>query len=757
MLLNRYLYYLTSSLLLLTQLGYSQGKLDDYKRAISLDTLFRNKTYNDPYAIKWLPDYKIFWYINTVKGGHEYMIVDAETNTQKLAFDHEKVAEKLTKLLGKPFDAKNLDLKNFQIDGKQSAISYTIDSASIRTNLNSDNYETDIAEIKVEKKRDRRYWGAGRNETDLEFVNSPDDNWKAYIEEHNVYVDNLKTGEKSQLSYDGTAGCFYSSYMQWSPDSKKLMAYKYTPSEDSKIYFVESSPTHQLQPVLHTRDYLKPGDMVAQKSPQLFLVDEMKHVEIDDAGIQDQFSLGSIRWREDSKAFTFEYNQRGHQNYKVIEVDEKGASRTLIHEHSDTFIDYSGKKFRHDVENTNEIIWASERDGWNHLYLFDSKTGAVKNQITIGEWVVRDVVHVDDEAREIIFTASGMNKGQDPYFIHYYKIGFDGKNLVKLTKEDGNHQAWFSEDYSMFVDKYSKIDEPSTTVLRNSKNGKIEMELQKANISDLLKTGWKAPEVFTSKARDNETDIWGIIVRPTNFDPNKTYPVIEYIYAGPHSSFVPKDFRPYLWSMHSIAELGFIVVQLDGMGTSNRSKAFHDVCYQNLKDAGFPDRKLWIKAAAKKYPYMDAENVGIFGTSAGGQSSTGALVFNSDFYDVAVSSCGCHDNRMDKIWWNEQWMGKIGPHYAASSNVVNAHQMQGNLMLILGEVDDNVDPASTMQLADALIKSNKEFELVVIPGYNHTSGGEYGERKRKDFFVKHLLHVDPPTWDLIYEDKKLEK
>ena len=757
MLLNRYLYYLTSSLLLLTQLGYSQGKLADYKRAISLDTLFRNKTYNDPYSIKWLPDHKIFWYINTVKGGHEYMIVDAETNTQKLAFDHEKVAEKLTELLGKPFDAKNLDLKDFQIDGKQSAISYTIDSASIYTKLIPETYETDIAEIKVERKRDRNYWGSGRDETDLEFVNSPDDNWKAYIEEYNVYVENLKTGEKSQLSYDGTAGRFYSSYMQWSPDSKKLMAYKYTPSEDSKIYFVESSPAHQLQPVLHTRDYLKPGDMVAQKSPQLFLIDEMKHVEIDDAGIQDQFSLGSIRWREDSKAFTFEYNQRGHQNYKVIEVDEKGISRTLIHEHSDTFIDYSGKKFRHDVENTNEIIWASERDGWNHLYLFDSKTGAVKNQITIGEWVVRDVVYVDDEAREIIFTASGMNKNQDPYFIHYYKIDFDGKHLVKLTKEDGNHHAWFSEDYSMFVDKYSKINEPPVTVLRNSKNGKIEMELQKADISDLLKTGWKAPEVFTSKARDNETDIWGIIVRPTNFDPNKTYPVIEYIYAGPHSSFVPKDFRPYLWSMHSIAELGFIVVQLDGMGTSNRSKAFHDVCYQNLKDAGFPDRKLWIKAAAKKYPYMDAENVGIFGTSAGGQSSTGALVFNSDFYDVAVSSCGCHDNRMDKIWWNEQWMGKIGPHYAASSNVVNAHQIQGNLMLILGEVDDNVDPASTMQLADALIKANKEFELVVIPGYNHTSGGEYGERKRKDFFVKHLLHVDPPTWDLIYEDKKLEK
>lgn len=210
--------------------------------------------------------------------------------------------------------------------------------------------------------------------------------------------------------------------------------------------------------------------------------------------------------------------------------------------------------------------------------------------------------------------------------------------------------------------------------------------------------------------------------------------MIEYIYAGPHSSFVPKSFHSNFWAMSSLAELGFIVVQIDGMGTSNRSKAFHDVCWQNLKDAGFPDRKIWIKEAAKKYPYMDAERVGIRGTSAGGQSAGGALVFNSDFYDVAVASCGCHDNRMDKIWWNEQWMGyPVGPQYAASSNVEHADQLQGNLMLIVGEVDDNVDPASTMQFADALIKAGKDFELVVLPGENHTSGGEFGERKRRDF------------------------
>ncbi|MCA1757764.1 MAG: S9 family peptidase, partial [Bacteroidales bacterium] len=232
-----------------------------------------------------------------------------------------------------------------------------------------------------------------------------------------------------------------------------------------------------------------------------------------------------------------------------------------------------------------------------------------------------------------------------------------------------------------------------------------------------------------------------------NFDPSRKYPVIEYIYAGPHSSFVPKSFFSYNGSLQPLAELGFILVQIDGMGTSNRSKAFHDVAWKNLKDAGFPDRILWMKDAASKYSYMDIENVGIFGTSAGGQNSAGAVIFHPEFYDVAVSSCGCHDNRMDKIWWNEQFMGwPVGPEYAESSNVENAHLMKGRMMLINGEMDFNVDPASTVQLVDALIKANKEFEYILVPGMGHSSGGQFGEHKRRDYFVKHLLGIDPPGW-----------
>jgi dipeptidyl aminopeptidase/acylaminoacyl peptidase len=276
------------------------------------------------------------------------------------------------------------------------------------------------------------------------------------------------------------------------------------------------------------------------------------------------------------------------------------------------------------------------------------------------------------------------------------------------------------------------------------------MVIEKADITKLLETGIKLPEPFVAKGRDGVTDIWGVIVRPVNFDPAKKYPVIENIYAGPHGSFVPKNFKPVASGMHQLAELGFIVVQIDGMGTSNRSKAFHDVCWKNLKDAGFPDRILWIEAAAKKYPYMDINRVGIYGTSAGGQNAAGAVLFHPEFYKIAVASCGCHDNRMDKMWWNEQWMGwPVGEEYAQSSNVENAWRLKGKLLLMNGEMDNNVDPTSTMQMVNALIKANREFEYVFLPGVKHSNGGVYGERKRRDFFVKYLLDVNPPDWNMV--------
>jgi dipeptidyl aminopeptidase/acylaminoacyl peptidase len=353
---------------------------------------------------------------------------------------------------------------------------------------------------------------------------------------------------------------------------------------------------------------------------------------------------------------------------------------------------------------------------------------------------------VDEKARQVYFSASGMNPGEDPYFIHYYRIGLDGKGLVSLTPAKGNHSVRFSPDYKFLVDTYSTVDTPPVHEFRRSSDGKLLSTLERGDISELLKTKWQAPQPFVAKGRDGQTDIWGVVYLPSQFDPAKRYPIIEDIYAGPQDSFVPKSFAPFRWDQ-SLAELGFVVVQIDGMGTRNRSKAFHDVAYKNLGDAGFPDRILWMKALAAKMPQIDLDRVGVFGTSAGGQNSTGALLFHPEFYKVAVSSCGCHDNRLDKIWWNEQWMGyPVGPEYAASSNIENAAKLQGKLLLMVGELDDNVPPESTFRLCDALIKANKDFEMIVLPGLRHTSGGTFGERKRRDFFVRNLLGVEPPPW-----------
>jgi len=480
--------------------------------------------------------------------------------------------------------------------------------------------------------------------------------------------------------------------------------------------------------------------------------------DIDNALWPNAFSLSTPVWWKDSRAFTFEYNPRGHQAYRVVEVDANtGKARTLIDEQTKTFFYYNllgpgmsgGRRFRQDVNDGKEIIWASERDGWEHLYLYDGVSGKVKNQITKGNWIVRNVIRVDEQARQIWFEASGMNPKQDPYFTQGYRINFDGSGLTALTDADGNHTVSFSPGNQYYVDTWSRVDLPPVAQLRRSQDSKVVMDLEKADASSLLSSGFRYPETFVAKGRDGQTDIWGTIVRPTKFDPNKKYPVIEQIYAGPQGSFVPKSFSP-VPQTQALAELGFIVVQIDGMGTSNRSKAFHDVAFKNLGDAGFPDRILWHKAAAAKYPYYDISRVGIYGTSAGGQNSLGGVLFHPEFYKVAVTNSGCHDNRMDKIWWNEQWMSwPLGPHYGASSNVDNAHRLEGKVLIIIPEMDTNVDPASSLQVVNALVKARKHFDMLFIPGQNHGTGVLASQHYLQDYFVHNLQGVEPPDWNRV--------
>jgi len=570
---------------------------------------------------------------------------------------------------------------------------------------------------------------------------SPDGHWRALIRDWNVFLHDNQNGGELALSTNGSAADSFSGEFFWSPDSQKLVVLQTLRGEERKVYLVESSPKDQLQPKLLSYDYNKPGDKIPIPRPRLFDVAAHRQIPVPEELFTNAWSIEEVRWWPDASRFTFLYNRRGHQALRIVAVDARsGAARTVVDEASRTFIDYSGKKFSHYLDATREIIWMSERDGWNHLYLYDAETGAVKNQITKGDWVVRGVDWVDATNRQIWFRAGGIRPGQDPYFIHFCRVNFDGTGLLVLTEGDGTHQADFAPDRKFFVDSWSRVDAPPVTELRRASDGKLMCELERAEIRRLVAAGWQRPERLAAKGRDGKTDIYGVIFRPTHFDPQKKYPVLENIYAGPQDSFAPTAFKPF-YASQELADLGFIVVQVDGMGTSNRSKKFHDVCWKNLADAGFPDRILWIQAAAAQHREMDLSRVGIYGGSAGGQNALRGLLDHGDFYTVGVADCGCHDNRMDKIWWNEQWLGwPVDESYARSSNVTDAAKLQGKLLLLVGELDHNVDPASTLQVVNALEKADKDFEMLVITGSDHGAAeSPYGRRRRAEFFVRNLV------------------
>jgi dipeptidyl aminopeptidase/acylaminoacyl peptidase len=577
------------------------------------------------------------------------------------------------------------------------------------------------------------------------FRMSPDGKSQVYLKDNNLWV--KLNGEERALTTNGDSTYYYSAWGSFSADGRYYATVRIKPAPKHYVYYVESSPKDRLEPVLHKQEYAKPGDSLNYRVPVIVEMATGRVIEPSTDLFKSQYQVTAPRWDADNEHVTFEFNERGHKTYRVLELSAKtGLVRTLIEEKNDKYINYNRQR-RIDLQDGKRIVWTSERDGRNHIYLYDRQKGQLIRQVTKGEYYVRGIQHVDEKAGIIYFSACGMNKGEDPYLIHYYKIGLNGKGLVCLTPEEGNHSVTYTEDMVYLIDTYSTVTTPPVTVLRSGKDGKILRTLETADITALEAVGWKAPEVFVAKGRDGKTDMWGLIQRPSNFDPNKKYPIIEYIYSGPGDQYVPKSFTPWLYYLQNMAELGFIVVQVDAMTTSFRTREFEEVCYKNLKDGGLPDRIAWIKAAAEKYPYMDIDRVGIYGCSAGGQNALAAVLWHGDFYKAAYAACGCHDNRMDKIWWNEQWMSyPIDSSYVECSNVENAYRLERPLMLVVGELDDNVDPASTMQVVNALEKAGKDFELVVIPGAHHTMGESYGDHKRYDFFVRHLLGVDPPKW-----------
>ncbi len=713
----------------------------------------------------WLANDTKFWYRNDLPGGaKEFILVDAEKGSRAPAFDQQKLASSLSQAAGGDYKAGQLPFSEIEFTEGGQAIQFEVADKIWKCDLSS--YQCAVSTNSPGKKSGENQ---GRNQNrnagrDDSTPSSPDGKWTAFVKDNNVFIRSVKDSQEIQLSHDGATNNQYQ-LPEWSPDSQTLVCWRVEPADIGDVYLVQSSPPDAGRAVLKTRPYAQAGDRFPRYELNLFHVADQKQVKPVVDRFEHEWENPRVHWAKDGFHFTYQQEDRGHQRMRLIEVDDRsGTVRNLVDERTPTFIwtthmegpEGLGVHIFNYLKDTDEIIYASERDGWRHLYLVERQGGGITNKITTGAWVGRGIQFIDEKKRQIWFLASGMNAGQDPYFLQYYRINFDGTGLVALTDGNGNHTVQFSPDRKYLVDTYSRPDAAPVNELRRCSDGGLICQLESADISELKATGWEPPEVFVAKGRDGKTEIWGNIYRPRNLDPSKKYPIIEDIYAGPQDSYTSKSFSSrdrYAW----YNEHGFIVVKLDGMGTANRSKAFHDVCWHDLKDAGFPDRILWIKAAADKYAYMDLDRVGLFGTSAGGQNAAGAVLFHPDFYKVAVANCGCHDNRLDKASWNEQWMGYL-PHdklwshdtnnwYSQSSNIDNAAKLKGKLLLIVGEMDSNVPPESTLRLADALIRADKNFDMLVVPNADHGAGSGITTRKTHDFFLHNLLHEEPADED----------
>ena len=712
------------------------------------------KLHRGPVEPQWVGRDSRFWYrVDVPGGGEEFFIVDAERSLRTPAFDPARAAAALKEAgLGAltqtalSSDLRTLTFRANNRDWTLNLATYAISSVLGKAPAQPANAAADEEGDALRTRRAR----------------SPDGKWEAFVRDDNLWVRETATAREVQLSTGGTAGHTFrrdasrarmvsmqydyaasEADVRWSPDCRRLVAMQTRLVPERRVTLVESSPADQLQPRVSSYPYLKPGDELPVGRPRLFDIAAAREIPIDQSTLQNPWSLDGVRWMPDSARFTFVHNQRGHQLLQLLAVEAaSGALSVVAEERSETFVHYSrGGRMTEHIDATGELIWPSERDGWVHLYLFDVRAARLKNQITRGEWVVRGIEHIDRAKRVVWFRAAGAGGLDDPYYEQLCRVNLDGTGFTVLTPEDGMHTVRISPDRKFFVDTWSRVDAPPVSVLRRLDDGMIMLPLETADATALLAARGRWPERFTAKGRDGVTDIHGIIHRPRDFFPAKKYPVVERIYAGPHGYFVPKTFGAH----DALVARGFIVVQIDGMGTAGRSKKFHDVAWRNVADAGFPDRIAWLKAAAAKYPELDLTRVGVYGTSAGGQSALGALLFHGDFYHAAAADCGCHDNRMDKIWWNEQWFGwPVGPEYAANSNVTHAHRLAGKLFLAVGEVDRNVDPASTYQVANALAKAGKDFEYLVMPGVGHgVFRTPYGRKRMEDFFVR-TLQPDAP-------------
>jgi dipeptidyl-peptidase-4 len=701
-------------------------------------------------------DENTFWYRNTIAEGHEFMLVDVKRKQRERAFDHEKLALALSEAVGKSYEPFKLPFESFKFSEDRNSLIFTVESLKCTYDIRKNQCSTEKAE-KIEEN----------------MMVSPDGKLGAFIRDYNLWVRNLKTKEEMQLTTDGVKDFGYATdnagwiksdrpVLLWSPDSKKIATFQHDGRGVGEMYLVTTDVGH---PKLEAWKYPLPEDkeifrvnrvVIHVDGPRVVRMqmppDQHRSTVTDHIALRTG-ELADAQWSPDSSQLAFVSVSRDHKHVVLRMADpETGTIRDVLEEKVDTFFESGYNKVNwHVLPESNEAIWFSQRDDWGHLYLYDLGTGKLKKRITGGSWNVLQVLHLDRKKRKLYFAGAGREKG-DPYFQYLYCVGMDGSDLKLLTPNNSNHTISFSPSGSYFVDSYSTPVEPPVTEVRD-RNGSVLLALEKADISRLIKeVNWIPPVPFTVKARDGVTDLYGLMFKPTHFDPAKKYPIINYIYPGPQSGSVRgRNFSASRSDKQALAELGFIVVSLDAMGTPMRSKSFHEAYYGNMGDNGLPDQITGMKQLAERFPWIDIERAGIYGHSGGGFASTDAILRYPDFFKVAVSGAGNHDNRCYEDDWGEKWQGLLETYpdgttnYDNQANQLLAKNLKGKLLLAHGTMDSNVPMYNTLLVVNELIAANKDFDLILFPNRGHGFGSEsYMIRRRWDYFVKHLLGVEPP-------------
>jgi dipeptidyl-peptidase 4 len=710
-----------------------------------------------------------FWYRNTLADGAEFILVDPAHGTRLRAFDHAKLAASLSKAAGVAYTAHQLPFQEIELDGQfvmfnAASKKWKCDAAG------ADCVSEGAAPSGGGRGRGGRGGGGAPARNDAQ---SPDKKHTAFIKDYNLWIRDAGTNKETQLTTDGVKDFGYATdnagwstsdraILMWSPDSKRIATFQQDQREVGEMYLVSTKVGH---PELKAWKYPLPGDAHVPMIQRVIInADGPSVVRLNMPPDQHRSTLcdhiacrggewSDVQWSDDSKHLAFVSTSRGHREEQMRIADAAtGDIRDVFQENVETFFESgNGRVNWHYLPASNEFIWFSERDNWGHLYLYDATTGKVKNRITIGEGNVTQVISVDEKNRTIFFLGVGREKGRDPYFIHFYRVGFDGKNLALLTPENANHDVTLSPGGKYFVDTFSTPEAPQVSVLRDT-TGKLIVALEKADISKLLAIGWKPPVPFTVKARDGQTDIYGLMFKPTNFDPGKKYPIVNHIYPGPQTGSVgSRSFSAVRSDTQALAELGFIVVEIDGMGTPWRSKKFHEAYYGDMGDNTLPDQVAGMKQLAQKYSWIDIDHAGIYGHSGGGYAAAGAMFHYPDFFKVGISEAGNPDNREYEDDWGEKWQGLLeskssgGDNYDSQANQNFAKNLKGKLLLAHGTMDNNVPPYNTLLVVNELIKANKDFDLLLLPNRNHGFGNEpYMVRRRWDYFVRYLLGGEPP-------------